>query len=92
MAPIAFVIAGLDESAFAGVWLWGGILLGVVFILVAVIYILRWIALNKSTGRKPGFTIEQIDRFRDEGVLTDEEYRLARRTILGLTDPGTPEK
>ena len=91
MAPIAFVIAG-QGSVPARVLLWGGILLGVVFIFVAVIYVLRWKMLSKNDKSEPGFTMELIDRLHDEGALADEEYRLARRSVLGLTDPDTPEK
>ncbi len=91
MVPIAFVIAGQEGSVPVIVLLWGGILLGVVFILVAVIYVMRWITLSKSTKRSPGFTMEQIDRLHDEGVLAEEEYRLVRRSVLGWTDTDTPE-
>ena len=91
MTPIAFVVAG-QGATIARVWLWVGILLGAIFIFIAAIYVVRWIALSRDTKRNAGFTIDQIDRLHDEGALTEEEYRRARRTALGLTDPDTPEK
>ena len=92
MVPIAFVIAGQEGGTFdthfllimgACILLAGAICLGV--------YFLRRSILDKDTGNGPGFTIEQIDRLHDEGALTEEEYRLARRSALGLTDPDAPE-
>ena len=89
MVPIAFVIAGQDETITKIVLEWVGVLL-VAAICVAA-YILRRIVFGKDTKHRTGFTIEQIDRLHNEGALTEEEYRLARRSALGLTDPDAPE-
>ena len=91
MVPIAFVIAGQDQPGLAKIGLWFAVLVAAVLILGVVVYILRWMALSKSDKHRTGFTIEQIDRLHNEGVLTEEEYRLARRSALGLTDPDAPE-
>ncbi len=90
MAPIAFVIAWPDGSAIGTAWIWVSIPLAAV--LVVLLYILRRMALEKSHRLGDEFTIEQIDRLRDEGALTDEEYRLARRAVLGLNNPDALEK
>ena len=92
MVPIAFVIAGPGREGLTDTVLWSVILLAAVFTFVAVIYILRRTLLNKSDRSNTGFAIDQIDRLRDEGTLTDEEYRRARRVALGLDDPDTLEK
>ena len=91
MMPIAFVIVGQDQPDLAKIGLWFAVLVAAVLILGVAIYVLRWIALSKSDKHRPGFTIEEIDRLHDEGALTEEEYRLARRSALGLTDSDAPE-
>lgn len=90
MAPIAFVIAGPDGSAIGTAWIWVSILLSAA--LIALVYILRRMALEKSAHLSDKFTIEQVDRLRDEGSLTEEEYRRVRRAVLGLNNPDTLEK
>ena len=86
MVPIAWVIAGHDWSALTGVGLWVVGLLGAMTVFAVAIYILRGKLLTWSDEKsESGFTMKQIDRLHDEGVLTDEEYRLARRNAMGLT-------
>ena len=96
MAPIAFVMAGQEGPIFDVTFL---LIMGAGILLVGVIslavHFLRRMVLDKSrrkTDGDAGFTMEQIDRLRNEDVLTDEEHRLARRSVLGLNEPDTPEQ
>ena len=91
MTSIAFVIVGQSRHELGRIGLWFAVLMAAVLILGAAVYILRWMALSRSDKHNTGFTIEQIERLRNEGALTEEEYRLARRSALGLTDPDAPE-
>ncbi|MDY7011015.1 MAG: hypothetical protein SVV80_09730 [Planctomycetota bacterium] len=92
MAPIASVIAGTGQKGLTDTVVWSVILLVAVSAFVVVIFILRRMLLNKSDRGNTGFTIDQIDRLRDENSLTEEEYRRARRAALGLNDPDRLEK
>ncbi len=90
MLPIAFVIAEQEGTVTAIVWVLGSVLATAAICVAA--HILRRMVFSKSDKHSPGFTIEQIDRLHNEGVLTKEEYRLARRSALGLTDLDASEQ
>ena len=57
-----------------------------VLALGAVLYVIRWILMGGKDQTQPGLSIDQIDALHERGLLSDEEYRRARRAALGLSD------
>ena len=72
--------------------IWPFVWLGLaVLALGAVLYVIRWIMMGGRGQSGPGLTIDEVEALRSRGLLTDEEYRRARRSALGLPDAASGE-
>lgn len=58
---------------------------------VVFYWLKRRLLSDDESDRPPGFTLESLERLRDEGQLTEEEFRRLRKSALGL-DVGTDRR
>lgn len=66
--------------------------MGAVILLGVVVLVFRRRALNAEVRGQSGLAIDQIERLHQDGLLTEEEYRRARRAALGLAPPPAAEE
>jgi CBS domain containing-hemolysin-like protein len=72
----------------AGSWLhWVIVLFGTIFLFGLVAAAIRRMAMGISSRRPQGLTMEQLDELHRQGMISEEEYRRMRRSVLGLTGP-----
>ena len=69
--------------------LWGVVLIG---LLVALGCVVMWVRrkMKASPASEEAFSIKQLERLRESGQLTDEEFRQLRLIALGLSTDRTP--
>jgi len=83
--PPPALAAGLDGWAMLG---WAAALLGVVLLAYVLIRHLRRRVLEQTERQAAALTLEQFERLRAEGLLSDEEFRRARRVLVPAADAG----
>ena len=98
MSPgVETVVGGTGRPIPAGLPLAGGgtmywviAVVGVITALVlgGVIVLVRRMAVGEGGEPEPGMTMEQLDALRRQGTISDQEYRRARLSVLGLTGRG----
>ncbi len=83
------VPAGLPLAGDGGMF-WVIVVAGVIaaLVLAGAIVRIRRMAVGKGGEPEPGLTIEQLEALRRQGTISDEEYRRARLSVLGLTGRG----
>ena len=79
-------LAGLDITEML---LWGFVLM---VLLVAMVCVVMWARRKMKAGPvgEEAFSIKQLERLRESGQLTDEEFRQLRLIALGLSTDRTP--
>jgi len=77
-------VVAQSSAAVSSLWMWVGILIVVVLIGAVVIFAVRRRLLGDTArgAAMDGSLLEQIERMRDQGELSDEEFRRARDRIL----------
>lgn len=92
--PVTYIPIGPPPHASALTpWdylLWGLLLLAVILAGGAVLLFRRRL-MGRDSAPAAGLTIQQLDRMRTDGILSEEEHRRARRVLAGLA-PELPSK
>ena len=88
---ICLMAAGGSGFNFAEFCLWAGAFALVMILVFIVVMVLRKKILLNSNSAESGYalTIEQLEQMHDKGMISDEEFTVMRRGIMGV---GTPEK
>ena len=81
--PLATAASPPAGNLFGQVWPWLAALLVVVGVGTLVIYLLRRAVVRDDTGRKEGFTLQDLRELHASGALSDEEYERAKASIIG---------
>ncbi|MHC4984909.1 MAG: hypothetical protein ACYTFO_02010 [Planctomycetota bacterium] len=79
------------STDIAELLLWGFVL---IVLLVALAAVVMWARRKMKAGPvgDDAFSIKQLERLREAGQLTDEEFRQLRLTALGLSTDRTPAR
>jgi len=64
--------------------IWSAAAIAAVILLGVVVLVVRRRALNAEARSPSSEAIDEVERLHQDGLLTDEEYRRARRAVLGL--------
>jgi hypothetical protein len=81
--PLATAASSPAGSLFGQVWPWLAALLVVVGAGAVVIYVLRRAVVGGDTGRREGFTLQDLRRLHASGALSDAEFEKAKASIIG---------
>ncbi|KPK81454.1 MAG: hypothetical protein AMJ81_10585, partial [Phycisphaerae bacterium SM23_33] len=73
---------GTTQLPVAVFWV-GAAIVGIV-LATAVLYYIRRMAVSKEGRTRPGISVEAVEELHSQGLLSDEEYKRARRAALGL--------
>ena len=78
-----------SSANIASLWVWILVLIGIVLGGAAVIVTLRRRLLHDRRDEHGAGLIDQLERMRRQGQLSDEEFRRTRDRVLGrVGDPG----
>ena len=66
---------------------WGSVLGGALILLGVAAMILRRFVLSSPTRTKTHDVLDSVHQLHEDGLLSDEEYRRARRKALDLPPP-----
>ncbi len=77
-------------SLFADVIIRVLVLIVVIGLFVLVAAVIRRMAVGMGEQPSEGMTIEQLDGLLSRGAITEQEYRLARRSLLKLRQQSAP--
>ncbi len=69
------------------VFVWSAVLGGALILLGVVALILRRFVLSSPTRTKTHDVLDSVHQLHEDGLLSDEEYRRARRKALDLPPP-----
>ena len=86
LIPLTQANDGIQTKDASQVWIWSGIAIGVVFLLVFAIAVIRK---KYFPEEKPGidstpagFGVSQLKDLYDQGLLTDDEFNAAKAKIV----------
>ena len=89
MEDISLIAAGGSGFDFVEFCIRGGVLaLVLVLVFIAVVLLRKKFLANKGLAESENaLTIEQIEEMHTKGMISDEEFAVMRRVVLGI---GTP--
>ncbi|MFP4106792.1 MAG: hypothetical protein ACLFVU_11970 [Phycisphaerae bacterium] len=79
------ILLQTNQPDYVGIVIWGTVL---ILILVAASIFIAWLRRRwqyaQDVRESAGFDMEELQRLREKGELSPEEFRVLRRTVLGL--------
>lgn len=81
-------VVAASDSAVKMVW--AAALIGAVIVLGILLLLARWLYVRMVYGkiRDEGFALEDLEKMRDAGQISEEEFKQLRRTAIGLAGWG----
>ncbi|NLX04406.1 MAG: hypothetical protein GXY33_04600 [Phycisphaerae bacterium] len=77
----------MDTEALVKLLYVGMLLIGALIVLWIVVVIIRHQALKHDEMKSgPGFDLDQLKRMREEGQISDDEYRILRENAIQQMD------
>jgi len=62
---------------------WGALLLGLLVVLAVIVWVVRRRVLGSpKRGEPAGWSLDELKRMHDEGLLSDHEYQRLRRISI----------
>ncbi|HSV12657.1 MAG TPA: hypothetical protein VLI90_00245, partial [Tepidisphaeraceae bacterium] len=73
-----------DTSGISSVFLWSGVLIGIIIIaFLAYAQFKRWMREPETSSSATGFTLSDLRELHRQGKMTDVEFEMAKVKILG---------
>lgn len=69
---------------------WVGVAIIGILLATAVLYYLKKMALSREGRTRPELPAEDVEKLRSGGLLSEAEYKRARRAALGLSSKPDP--
>jgi len=80
------IIYTRQNTPFRDMLPWFFVSVGIFVVFWGILIFLRKLAIGKHRSSTDQNALKQIEQFHKEGILSDEQYKRARRSILGLDE------